>query len=68
MDQKVVSGVGNIYADEILFVSKVHPERPASTLNLTEIRKIHENMSIVLQRAIEAEGTSFDAGYRTVLG
>ncbi|MFM7130842.1 MAG: DNA-formamidopyrimidine glycosylase [bacterium] len=68
MDQKVVSGVGNIYADEILFVSKVHPERPASTLKPTEIRKIHENMSIVLQRAIEAEGTSFDAGYRTVLG
>lgn len=68
MDQKVVSGVGNIYADEILFVSKVHPERVASTLKPSEVREIHANISLVLHRAIEAEGTSFDAGYRTVLG
>lgn len=68
MDQKIVSGVGNIYADEILFASKVHPERLASSLKTKEIQQIHQNMSIVLNKAIEAEGTSFDAGYRTVLG
>lgn len=68
MDQKIVSGVGNIYADEILFASKVHPERVSALLKKTEIQKIHQNMSIVLNKAIEAEGTSFDAGYRTVLG
>lgn len=68
MDQKIVSGVGNIYADEILFASRVHPERPSDALKTAEVRQIHANMSVILQRAIEAEGTSFDAGYRTVLG
>jgi formamidopyrimidine-DNA glycosylase len=68
MDQKIVSGVGNIYADEILFASRVHPERISASLKANEIQEIHQNMSLVLNRAIEAEGTSFDAGYRTVLG
>lgn len=68
MDQKIVSGVGNIYADEILFASRVHPEQIASSLKAREIKEIHKNMSVILNQAIEAEGTSFDAGYRTVLG
>lgn len=68
MDQKIVSGVGNIYADEILFASRVHPEQPADTLKSAQVKLIHKNMTIILNRAIEAEGTSFDAGYRTVLG
>lgn len=68
MDQKIVSGVGNIYADEILFASRVHPEQPAVTLKPAQVQLIHKHMSVILNRAIEAEGTSFDAGYRTVLG
>ncbi len=68
MDQKVVSGIGNIYADEILFASRIHPEQVASSLKATEIRRIHAQIRPILERAIEAEGTSFDAGYRTVLG
>lgn len=68
MDQKIVSGIGNIYADEILFASKIHPEQVSSTLKKKEIESIHANISVILERAIEAEGTSFDAGYRTVLG
>jgi formamidopyrimidine-DNA glycosylase len=68
MDQKVLAGVGNIYADEILFQSRIHPERPASALTPDEHRRLHAAIGDVLARAIAAEGSSFDAGYRTVLG
>jgi formamidopyrimidine-DNA glycosylase len=68
MDQKVVAGVGNIYADEVLFEAGVHPEHPAHTLRRAQVRAIHAALGRVLARAIEAEGSSFDAGYRTVLG
>ena len=68
MDQNIVSGVGNIYADEILFASRIHPEQPSDTLKPAQVQLIHKNMTVILNRAIEAEGTSFDAGYRTVLG
>jgi formamidopyrimidine-DNA glycosylase len=68
MDQKVLAGVGNIYADEVLFAAKIHPERPASSLTVGEVGRLHAAIGDVLQRAIEAEGSSFDAGYRTVLG
>jgi formamidopyrimidine-DNA glycosylase len=68
MDQKVLAGVGNIYADEVLFAARIHPERPASSLSTDEVGRLHAAIGEVLQRAIAAEGSSFDAGYRTVLG
>ena len=68
MDQKVVAGIGNIYADEILFVARVHPERPASKLKKKEIEEIHTAIGQVLNLAIDAEGSSFDVDYRTVMG
>jgi formamidopyrimidine-DNA glycosylase len=68
MDQKVLAGIGNIYADEILFHSRVHPSTQASRLKADEIARIHEAIGKVLAEAIAAEGSSFDAGYRTVLG
>lgn len=68
MDQKVLAGIGNIYADEVLFRAKIHPERPASELTPAELGRIHEFIGDVLNEAIAAEGSSFDAGYRTVLG
>jgi formamidopyrimidine-DNA glycosylase len=68
MDQKVLAGLGNIYADEVLFQARVHPERPASGLVAAEIGRIHAAIGEILNRAIAAEGSSFDAGYRTVLG
>ena len=68
MDQKVLAGIGNIYADETLFRARIHPERPASTLNAAEVEQIHAAIGAVLAEAIAAEGSSFDAGYRTVLG
>jgi formamidopyrimidine-DNA glycosylase len=68
MDQKVVAGIGNIYADEILFRARIHPARAASGLLKPEVKRIHEAIRPILEEAIAAEGSSFDAGYRTVLG
>jgi formamidopyrimidine-DNA glycosylase len=68
MDQKLVAGIGNIYADEILFRSRLHPGRRASGLTRAEVARIHEAVGLVLAEAIAAEGSSFDQGYRTVLG
>ena len=68
MDQKVLAGIGNIYADEVLHRAGIHPERPATSLTTAEIDRIHQTISEVLTKAIAMEGSSFDAGYRTVLG
>ena len=68
MDQKVLAGIGNIYADEILHASRIHPERAAGTSRPTELERLHRAIGDVLATAIRLEGSSFDAGYRTVLG
>jgi formamidopyrimidine-DNA glycosylase len=68
MDQKVVAGIGNIYADEVLHHERIHPERGASALTSREIGRLHRAIGEILRVAIELEGSSFDAGYRTVLG
>jgi formamidopyrimidine-DNA glycosylase len=68
MDQKVLAGIGNIYADEILHAAKIHPERAAGTLSAAELERLHRAIGDVLTTAIRLEGSSFDAGYRTVLG
>lgn len=68
MDQKVLSGIGNIYADEILHTARLHPQRSASSLKPREITRLHQAIGNVLRLAIAAEGSTFDAGYRTVLG
>ncbi|MEK6302015.1 MAG: DNA-formamidopyrimidine glycosylase [Acidobacteriota bacterium] len=53
MDQRKIAGVGNIYADEILFASRVRPDRRASSLREEELRRIHRETRRVLRRAIE---------------
>src|SRR5262249_46822280 len=68
MDQKVLAGIGNIYADETLHRARIHPERPAKTLTPEEIERLHRAIGEILATAIALEGSSFDAGYRTVLG
>jgi len=68
MDQKVLAGIGNIYADEILHQARIHPERGAGTLSPAERERLHRAIGQVLTTAIALEGSSFDAGYRTVLG
>jgi len=52
MDQRKIAGVGNIYADEILFASRVRPDRRASSLSQEELRRIHRETRRVLRRAI----------------
>jgi formamidopyrimidine-DNA glycosylase len=68
MDQKVLAGIGNIYADEILHQARIHPERGAKALSAAELERLHRAIAGVLTTAIALEGSSFDEGYRTVLG
>jgi len=68
MDQRLLAGIGNIYADEILFAARIHPQRIAARLSRDELARLHSAISVTLTTAIAAEGSSFDAGYRTVLG
>jgi formamidopyrimidine-DNA glycosylase len=58
LDQKIVTGLGNIYVDETLFRSGVHPERICSSLSDKEIRRIHEESVKTLFEAVEAGGSS----------
>jgi formamidopyrimidine-DNA glycosylase len=68
LDQKVLAGIGNIYSDEVLHAARIHPERPARVLKAAMIDRLHAAIGDVLAKAIALEGSSFDAGYRTVLG
>ena len=61
LDQSVISGLGNIYVDEVLFAAGVHPTRKADTLSQEEIRAIHGATRDTLERAIELRGTTFDS-------
>jgi len=58
MDQKALSGIGNIYACEILHCTGIHPERPAVALTKKEWDKIFSNTKSILKKAIEKRGTS----------
>lgn len=68
MDQHILAGIGNIYADEILHRARIHPLQPANRLSPPLVQRIHQAIGEVLAEAIAAEGSSFDQGYRTVLG
>lgn len=61
LDQSVVAGLGNIYVDEVLFVSGVHPTRKANTLSGEEVRTIYAATHDILGRAIQLRGTTFDS-------
>lgn len=67
LDQKAVAGIGNIYADEILWDAGIHPARRGGDIQLRECRKIFFAMRRILSRAIRAGGTSF-SDYRTPEG
>ncbi len=58
MNQKVISGIGNIYSDEILFAAKINPLRKASSLDKQEIRQICLNIKKILAKAIKLRGTT----------
>lgn len=54
MDQQLVAGIGNIYSDEILFQSRLHPKRPARDLDAAAYRRLHRQLRRVLRTAIDA--------------
>jgi len=60
LNQQLISGIGNIYADEILFAAKVRPDRKASTLSDAEIKKIHSASQKIIKAAIKFRGTTFN--------
>jgi formamidopyrimidine-DNA glycosylase len=60
LDQRIVAGLGNIYADEVLFRAGVHPRRAAGTLTRSEIAGIHDSIGPVLEAGIQHGGTSLD--------
>ena len=59
LDQRFLAGIGNLYADEILWRAELHPERVADSLAAEEIERLAEAIPAVLQDAIERRGTSF---------
>jgi formamidopyrimidine-DNA glycosylase len=58
LDQRLVAGIGNIYASEILFASGIHPQRGSYSLKNREVQAIVENTRRILLTAIEHNGTS----------
>ena len=62
LNQAVVAGIGNIYADESLHHARIHPARRAGSLSLPDTRRLHAAIRAILHDAIETGGTSF-AGY-----
>lgn len=61
MDQTFLAGVGNIYAQEALFLAGIHPERPSSSLTSKEVKKLYDSLRFVLTEAIQYRGSSVDA-------
>ncbi|MFD4420308.1 bifunctional DNA-formamidopyrimidine glycosylase/DNA-(apurinic or apyrimidinic site) lyase [Agromyces sp. NPDC058484] len=68
LDQTLVSGVGNIYADESLWAVRLHGERPASSIPPRRAKELLAAVREVLGRALAEGGTSFDAQYVNVNG
>lgn len=68
LNQEIMSGVGNIYADESLWRAKIHPQTPACDLSVRKIGALVAAATTVMSEAIEAGGTSFDALYINVNG
>ncbi len=67
MDQEVISGIGNIYSDEILWKAKIHPFKPADKLSAKQISDIYKVMKAILAKALKLRGTSI-SDYRDTAG
>jgi len=58
MDQRFISGIGNIYANEILFLAKIKPNKISAKLNLIDVGRLHSSIGKVLKRALKLGGSS----------
>jgi formamidopyrimidine-DNA glycosylase len=68
LDQTLVSGIGNIYADEALWAARIHYEQEAATLSPAKVRTLLAEVRHVIEKALAEGGTSFDAQYVNVNG
>jgi formamidopyrimidine-DNA glycosylase len=69
LDQKLVAGLGNIYADEVCFLAGVHPETRACDVSLRKLKALVAQMKPVLEKAIAARGATLkDGGYQDTFG
>lgn len=67
MDQSIISGIGNIYSDEILWAAGVHPLRKIKTLSKKEVELIWKNIKTILKKGIDFRGDSL-SDYRNLNG
>lgn len=68
LNQEILSGIGNIYADEALWRAKIHPEIVCEDLSNAEVKRLINCAIEVMSEAIRAGGTSFDEQYKNVNG
>jgi len=68
LDQTLISGIGNIYADESLWAARVHYEQPTATLSRPRAKLLLAEVRLVLAKALTEGGTSFDTQYLNVNG
>ncbi len=68
LDQNLLSGIGNIYADESLWLAKLHYDRLASSISRKKIIELVDIATDVLRKAVSQGGTSFDEQYKNVNG
>lgn len=69
LDQKLVAGLGNIYADEVCFLAGIHPEQRACDIPLRKLKVLVSHMRPVLEKAIAARGATLkDGGYQDTFG
>lgn len=68
LDQSIISGVGNIYADEALWRARLHPETAGSTVSVRRARELLAALRDVFSKALAEGGTSFDEQYVNVNG
>jgi formamidopyrimidine-DNA glycosylase len=68
LDQQLMSGVGNIYADEALWRAKLHYDQPANSLSVSKTRELIAHVTEILAAAVKVGGTSFDEQYKNVNG
>ena len=62
LDQNIISGIGNIYSDEILYRSKIHPQRTISRLTLVNLKNIYKAIRLILREAIRSKGSTVGYG------
>jgi formamidopyrimidine-DNA glycosylase len=59
LNQKYIAGIGNIYADEIAFKTKISPKTPLQKIPTKKLKELHKNIKDVLVASIQAKGTTF---------